>query len=372
MGSSSKLNTESGQVEISLPTGSDRNKIEALADQIGKAGDIIKEIEIKIEALESPNNTTMKRCKLNLIENPAFGLVDGFFSATEALKTNLPFNVNAPQDRGRSECIIGDGWALQAAPNSVFNEIVPQSNVGFIANHNYQMILNVKGSDFIIYQVLRNIKHKKGNKLKARFSIANFNANTMIEVGFYTTRHSGDDSVHEPILSLDTKMSAINHNCVGNVAFNWYESEDIDTGLFSEIPDGLIVYCKISGGSLPYFQRAELVELEAGQSFSDVEVFDGLTTRIASRRRTQFEGTIDGPTVAYKTSIFAMDYTPHQHILVRSYYRSHDNSYKESVIRKYKNGEIVVDYSVDSKGVGPSPAGITYFYSSMPIGFNFY
>ncbi|EGR2459869.1 hypothetical protein DYA89_09570 [Vibrio cholerae] len=360
------------QNDITLPTGSDRNKIEALAEQIGQAGDIIKGIEIKVEALESPNNTTMKRCKLNLIENPGFGLVDGFFSATEALKTNLPFNINAPQDMGRSECIIGDGWALQAAPNSTFNEIVSQSNVGFIVGHHYQKILNIKGSDFIIYQVLKNIKHKKGNKLKARFSIANFNAQTMIEVGFYKTQHSGDDSIHEPILSLDTKISAINHNCVGNVAFNWYESEEIDTGLFSEIPDSLIVYCKISGGSLPYFQRAELIELEANQSFSDFEIFDGLITRTASRRRTQFEGTINGSTVSYKTSISTMDYTPHQHILVRSYYRSHDNSYRESTVRKYGNGEIVIDYSLDSKGVGSSPPGITYFYSSMPIGFNFY
>ncbi|HDI3268964.1 TPA: hypothetical protein PMC30_003747 [Vibrio cholerae] len=71
------------QNEIKLPTGSDRNKIEALAEQIGQAGEAIKTLQASGAQIEEIKNTvndiSNKFGAENLLVNPTFEFVQAEF-----------------------------------------------------------------------------------------------------------------------------------------------------------------------------------------------------------------------------------------------------------------------------------------------------
>ncbi|MDN3697782.1 hypothetical protein QWY97_10535 [Vibrio cortegadensis] len=325
-----------------LPHGSSRNKIEYLAEELGKlAGGAVT----------------------NLIDNGHFhGMCARGFVTTQS-RSDRPFSLNVTSLGGRAEFMLAHGWAIQVQPGAGIT--APVSRVGnyylnTLPNRHFAQIMC---QGFTMYQVLRPVapQNDESKSVRAAFNVMAL-AGAEVEVGFRFI-HMSEDGSH----TLGDKVASKIHTDFAGDGFVTCDSGALKNNVQVEQPSYVALYLEVRNSGIVGLQRgvcgfvaddADLAKLEFTHAPPYYQATDCM-------KPIGFEDLGAG-LIRFNHNAIHAPFGMARHMLASGYHvqtiTEHGSDYK------------VFQYPVDHI---PSAAQLeamqmSFQYSSMPTGFDFY
>lgn len=324
-----------------LPHGSSRNKIEYLAEALGKlTGGAVT----------------------NLIDNGHFhGMCARGFVTTQS-RSDRPFSLNATSLGGRAEFMLAPGWAIQIQPGA--GVTAPVSRVGnyylnTLANRHFAQIMC---QGFTMYQVLRPVAPVKDESasLRAAFNVMALEG-AEVEVGFRTI-HMNEDGSN----TLGDKIAPKIHGGFTGDRFVTCDSYPLKNFALEQ-SSYLAVYLEVRNSGIVALQRgvcgfvadnANLAEIKFTHAPPHYQATDCM-------KPIGFEDLGAG-LIRFNHNAIHAPFGMARHMLASGYH--------VQTITKHGSDYKVFQYPVDHI---PSAAQLetmqmSFQYSSMPTGFDFY
>lgn len=374
-----------------LPTGSDRNKIEALAEQINQAGEAIKTLEASSELIEqlraSMDAIASKNAQGNLLPNGDINLNMALLPNPPFINTNiaLPIDLTKTIEYGRNAIAAGFGWGYEIS-NNIDNaghckhEIAnksPYSNIQNIPKNNGVLKCTSNG-DAVLYTVFSAPQGGKAmSALKGRILIgASDNADVTIGLARVI--------VHENTAKIRILQSQSNYTHVktkGVVSHyltpSWIETPALNSQL--DGGDGLyVLYAHVKNDTAFMVYGAEAFYYDAESSPANGTTVTTINPLAMQQYHNYFRlvkkdcsEVISERRIRWRLPRnFAYAFSPEHHITT-----FHNRSYEEGKTAKiveYGSNYLEIEYSQALFDVLTDNSVLSVSYSANPVGIRFY